>query len=199
MKIAATGLLVALMGCSGGPDLRDAHESVFIVDSPASGGTAVVVRVEGRRVFFLTARHVVDQDEGPYEIVGVGTAELAGKHPTLDAAMLVIEEAPEDRSFRALPMRFEPLQFGEKIYSLGYSGHDGPWLDEGRYSGGNRASLVVWFRGSGGPVLDAEGRIVGLSVSLDLWRHPQAWSPHPTAIDGHSYFLPLAQLDDWLR
>ncbi len=195
MKAAAAGLLVALTGCFGGPNLRDARESVFVVDTPTSGGTAFVVRVEGRRVFLLTARHVAASG-GPWTILGLGEAVLGGHHPTEDASILVVEEPRHVPS--ALPTRFEPLRFGEVLYSIGYSGPDGPWIDEGRYSGDDRATLTVWYRGSGGPVLDRDGRVVGLSVKLALYP-PPAWSPHPEGLNGHSYILPLSLLNGWLH
>ena len=125
----------------------------------------------------LTADHVIEQDEGIKVVLPDGTevgAKLAGRDPGSDLAVLRLEKSA------AKPAEPAPLaKIGELVLALGRPSPEGIEVSLGVVSamGGPvrtpRGSIDRFIRTdttpfpgfSGGPLVDAEGRVVGVNTS----------------------------------
>jgi len=125
----------------------------------------------------LTADHVVEQEEGIRVILPDGTetgAKLAGRDPGSDLAVLRLEKAA------AKPAQAAPeARVGELVLALGRPSPDGIEVSLGvvsamggpvRTHGGSidkfiRTDTTPFPGFSGGPLVDAEGRVVGINTS----------------------------------
>ena len=125
----------------------------------------------------LTADHVIEQEEGITVVLPDGTevgAKLAGRDPGSDLAVLRLEKAV------AKPAEPAPLaKIGELVLALGRPSPEGIEVSLGVVSamGGPvrtpRGSIDRFIRTdttpfpgfSGGPLVDAEGRVVGVNTS----------------------------------
>lgn len=141
-------------------------------------GSGIVWTSEGA---ILTADHVVERDEN-IRVALDGTvydAELAGRDPTTDLAVLKIKGA------NLVPARIadaKSLRQGNLVFAVGR-----PWGEESIVSGGIVSALGRFGRGnswgnfkeglihsdvtlypgfSGGPLADASGRVVGMNSSV---------------------------------
>ncbi len=142
-------------------------------------GTGVVWTSEGA---IVTADHVVEREEN-IRVVFDGTtyeAELAGRDPTSDLAVLKIKAssqlAPaEVADFKSLkqgnlvfavgrPWGDEPIVSAGIVSALGKFGRSNGW---GAFREGLIHSDVTLYPGfSGGPLADASGRVVGINSSV---------------------------------
>jgi len=150
-----------------------------------------VVRVDARRRhpasgivwsgdgLILTAHHVVRRDEE----IRVGLADgrelpatLIGRDPSTDLALLRVDAA---NLSAALWRAEESLGVGELVLALARPGHSvqaslgaisalgGAWrsLGGGKVSHYIRPDLVMYPGFSGGPLIDGEGKVIGLATS----------------------------------
>lgn len=153
-------------------------------DSQASVGSGFVVGQDG---LIVTNYHVVSQvalEPKDFRLRFIGADGRTGGLQILaidvrrDLALLrAVDEAKGTplRFERALSFRpaGEPLSKGDRIYSLGHP-HDVAFaIVEGNYNGLVERSFdpLIYYAGSinpgmsGGPVLDEQGRVVGVNVS----------------------------------
>ncbi len=138
----------------------------------------------------VTAYHVV-RGAGHVYVASGGSRNLAAVRridPVHDICVLSVEK------LEARPLAVRPsgqLQVGEAVAAIGHSGGGGLSLTTGavvqlhRFSGGEVIETTAPFTSgaSGGPLLDSEGRLVGLLVFRGM---------NGT---GHFYAAPV----DWLR
>jgi S1-C subfamily serine protease len=152
-------------------------QSVVRVDArrrhPASG---IVWSADG---LILTAHHVVRRDEGMRIGLADGTehpATLVGRDPSTDLALLRIEAG----DLAAAQWRDEAdLGAGELVLALGRPGQSvqaslgvisalgGAWRSRGggKVSHYIRPDLVMYPGFSGGPLIDGDGKVIGLATS----------------------------------
>ena len=164
--------------------------STELAEIVKSAGPAVV-RVEGRRRLpasgivwseggiVVTAHHVVERDEGLS--VGLGEdqkadAELVGRDPTTDLAVLRVEGIELSPAASA---RLDDLSVGHLVLALGRPGRTvqatlgiasalgTSWRTA---AGGSidrylQTDVVMYPGFSGGPLVDAKGKVLGLNTS----------------------------------
>lgn len=185
MRIATTLLL---LGACAPSSLKDASASVFLVNGNA---TAFVVRVDSKGVLLATAKHILKPTVTSYRVEGLGTARHYWSDPKRDLAFLLVEKPTR----RPRPIALGPApKLGDRLRVVGFGGIKyGKWISEGIYSGGTRVSASVWYGSSGGAVLDAEGRVVGVVVQIG-WYPRMHFTPHPIANPTQSIFVRLSEL-----
>ncbi len=176
-------------------------EVLVEVGPVASGvGTAFAIREDG---WWLTARHVVDACARVGVVVGRGAA-IAAKDVRVarfaDIALLRTEHAPAPL---ALDLDESTFRLGQSAFHMGYpQGNPGEaasrlmgrekliargrynleepvlaWAELGR-TGGLHGTLAGM---SGGPVLDAKGRVVGVTVAESA-RRGRIYTAAPSSI-----------------
>lgn len=151
-------------------------------DSQASVGSGFVVSEDGH---VITNYHVVSQaalEPASYRLRYASTDGRQGELQILDfdvrrdlALLKIVGDGLGEA--RAAPLRFrpvsQPLAKGDRIYSMG-NPHDVAFaVVEGNYNGLVERSFdeLIYYSGSinsgmsGGPVVDEEGRVVGINVS----------------------------------
>lgn len=169
------------------PSARDPRGIIEVPGrSGDAQGTAAVIDPRG---IWLTARHVA---EGCREVLVEGMdrwvrTRVASLHPQTDLAVLVTRGAPP-----ALPLGEGSLRLGQTGWAIGFpksvpSVVEGQLLGRARlgFSGRMRgeAAVTVWTERrrsppgdgplsgiSGGPLVDAEGRIIGVAVAATARR-----------------------------
>ena len=147
-------------------------------DSQASVGSAFVVSEQGH---VITNYHVISQfalEPDRYRLryattEGEGGAiELLDIDVRRDLALLRIKDFKPEGVLRFRPLE-QPLSKGDRIYSMG-NPHDVAFaVVEGTYNGLVERSFdpLIYYSGSinsgmsGGPVVDEDGRVVGVNVS----------------------------------
>ncbi|WP_374444290.1 serine protease [Stella sp.] len=156
-----------------------------IIEVPARGGNAQgTAAVIDSRGVWLTARHVA---EGCREVLVEGTdrwvrTRVAALHPQTDLAVLATRGAPP-----AFQLADGRLRLGQSGWAIGYpkgvpSVVEGQLLGRARLGFAGRmrgeAAVTVWTERrrtpsgdgplsgiSGGPLVDGEGRIIGVAVA----------------------------------
>src|SRR5579863_1537336 len=129
----------------------------------------------------ITANHALRRDEEITVVTGPGkstTASLIGRDPTTDLAVLRLQQAAENP--RGQWGNASRLRIGELVLALGrtwrgnivassgiISGLMGPWRT---WRGGEleqfiRPDLTLYPGFSGGPLVNAEGEILGLNTA----------------------------------
>ena len=154
----------------------------------AEKASASTVLVDGRRRMpasgiafakdlILTAHHVVERDEGIMVKLGSGedvAASLTGRDPGSDLAVLRLE-----RPVATLAEPAETSKIGQLVLALGRPSRDGFEASLGVISaiGGPirtphgslekylRTDAILFPGFSGGPLVDAEGKVAGLNTS----------------------------------
>jgi S1-C subfamily serine protease len=127
----------------------------------------------------VTADHVIERDEEITVGFEAGTeapAKLAGRDPGTDLAVLRVEQ----KDMKAIERRVEAMRVGEVVLAVGRPGPggamaslgivsalEGPWRTRrgGKIEGLIRTEATLYPGFSGGPLIDASGRMVGLNTS----------------------------------
>ena len=148
-------------------------------DSQSSTGSGFFVSADG---LIITNFHVASQlalEPDRYRAVAVAVdgkeapVQLLAFDVRHDLALLRLERPETGRGALAFRDRAMPLARGERIFSLGNPRDIGFAVTEGAYNGLAQRSFYprIFFGGtvnpgmSGGPVLDDQGRVVGVNVS----------------------------------
>ena len=184
-------------GCSLCDLARDKRGSVVRIQTPQGSGTGTVVSDRGR---LLTNAHVARR-LGPVWI-GTHDGELVrGRVVRLDRdedLALIQADAPWVL-WRPIQIAAEEAAPGSFATSIGYPAEDGWLVDHGRVEGllpaGGfadvsylQSDVAIFPGGSGGPLLDARGELVGLMTGR---RKGDA--------EGPSYARPAAALRRFLE
>lgn len=169
--------------------VRPATVSIINATTPGFG---VFISGDG---LILTNRHVVGDAE-TVVVRLINGAELSGRvlrrHAARDVALIKIER---DRT-PTLPLRIEPLGTSEEVYTLGSPDDPnlGGSVTRGMIFARQRGDLpvlqsdaTIYGGGSGGPLLDASGNLVGIASSS---------VPSPHQGNALNFFIPI---DDALR
>ena len=150
-------------------------------DSQASVGSGFLVSAQGH---LITNYHVVSQfatQPDRFRLVYVtsdgrqGALQLLGIDVVHDLALLrpVEDDAFKDRGALTLRSEQQPMQRGERIYSMGNPLDVGFAVLEGSYNGLVERAFIptIFFGGSlspgmsGGPALDEQARVIGINVA----------------------------------
>lgn len=173
------------------PEASALDPEILVEVGPASSGagTAFAISREG---WWLTARHVVDSCEQVGILVGGGVAaqvEVAAVADNADLALLKTERAPDPI---ALNLDEKAFRLGQIAFHLGFpQGAPGEaasrligrerLIAQGRYSldepilawaeVGRTRNLTGSLSGiSGGPVLNAKGEVIGVTLAESVRR-----------------------------
>lgn len=159
--------------------------------SAVEQGAASTVTVKARRRLpasgvawadgaILTANHVVERDEDISIVLPDGkevSASIAGRDPGSDLAVLKVEGARLALAERAPE---DSARVGHMVLAIGRPSSEGPMASSGvisaiggpwrTYAGGQvsgyiRADVTFYPGFSGGPLVDAAGRVVGINTS----------------------------------
>ncbi|MBT9260334.1 MAG: serine protease [Clostridiales bacterium] len=160
---------------------RDAQRAIALIATETSQGTGFNVAPQG---LFVTAAHVAQWCESCSVTVLWGPryrGTVMAEDDVLDVALLDLKGKPllAPGTLPALPLRAssEDLQPGDTIWVLGNPEDQLGVLTEGRFRGvypdprhGNVLILFVPVQHghSGSPVLDEEGRVVGMVIALGI-------------------------------
>jgi serine protease Do len=163
---------------------KKAEKSVVRIDTKQGLGTGFVVASSGKRHLILTNRHVLTVTEGIFFTKDTIPVEcrvtLNSQHeikgyfvglpvdPGLDMAFVLVETA----ELAPLPIRnFESLQVGEKVVAIGNPQALNFTVTDGIVSATRKKLLIqtnaaINPGNSGGPLLDEQGRVVGINTFI---------------------------------
>ncbi|MEM1450609.1 MAG: trypsin-like peptidase domain-containing protein [Planctomycetota bacterium] len=181
-RAAAAQVSLALQAASA-----DAALSVVQVESYANrrgrtrkvlDGSGVVVDEEG---LIVTNFHVVDGASSFRVVFTDGTrlsARLLGSDEDTDLAVLRVQS---DEALRAMPLRLDLPPVGELVLAVGnplslghtvtlgvVNGHGRSDLDIAQYENFIQTDAAINPGNSGGPLVDVQGRAVGITVAVGL-------------------------------
>jgi S1-C subfamily serine protease len=202
LTLAPTTLTIEL-GPQADP-VEAALDALWRIDSEGHSGSAAAIGCVplaggGYVVTFLTAGHVV-QDEDQFALRGEHRLAIAGKlrHPTLDVAVLAAQSpVPQP----VLQVR-SGLRQGEVVSAMGY-GLDSYELvvATGRF-GARVATMPMVWGCSGGPVVDAQGRLVGvvstMAQNTQLGVHTIGGGLQAMPLVGLTGTIPVTAFASWL-
>ncbi|MBP0021974.1 MAG: tetratricopeptide repeat protein, partial [Cyanobacteria bacterium SBLK] len=186
-----------------------------IADTPDGDeiGTGWVIKREENRIWVLTARHVIHHkqtrrisdnirvdfySEPPRDRVHRRQEAKLVTIPTeddLDLVLLEVVNPPED--VQPLPVLSQQMNRGDRIRIIGHPATGLPWtMVSGEISNRNRellqiAQTTVAAGNSGGPVLDEQGRVIGILIKVSNSNNPQ------TA--GFAFAYSLTHIEIWLK
>jgi S1-C subfamily serine protease len=165
-----TTLAAFLSACAHHPsaDLVPLHQATVLIEHAKGHGTGTILS----RHAVLTAYHVVQNDplavrffEGPS-----APGQVVWSDPVLDLALVGVE-VPD--GYPAPGLACEELHPGQHLVSIGHPTQS-RWVAVGGYLpaiepfGGGLVSLgfPIGLGTSGGPVFDADGRVVGVALAI---------------------------------
>lgn len=155
-----------------------------------ASGTPIEVR-DGE-LWLLTAKHVIDTPPTAWSAhtrrgdILLG-GRLVGKHPELDAAVMAFPLPEDYPTPPTLEIDADRLELGDTVWTAGWGGSVALWVTEALAQGSHRLSGASFFGDSGGAVLDAQGRVRGVTVGIG--------GPHRTH---QVWLLPIGDIWDWL-
>lgn len=135
--------------------------------------------IQWRKGVIVTAHHTIRREEDITVVVEGGKslkATLAGRDPSTDLAILKL---PEDASLSLAPFGDAPVKLGHFVLALGRSrsstlvasagivgGLSGEWQPRrgGRVDQHVRLDLELYPGFSGGPLVNAQGKVVGINT-----------------------------------
>jgi len=182
------------------PAVIEHANNTWCIESKHNKGSAfpIASRFDGSlwHTLFLSAGHCQDKTTKVY-IFECGDQTVFGKlrsaHKSLDAGLW---EVISDKAIPVLPLSWDLLPFGARLYMSGYPLGRHLALSDGFQSadfGWMTADLVPG--NSGGPVMDDKGRVIGVATSyaaitLEGQSHPL---PHVSG------YTPLFLVQPWLE
>lgn len=209
MKYGAAALLVVASACCAPrpaipwnlAPVAEAERVWRVVCSDGTFGTGFPIRCVARSdgtflVDLLTARHVARDGQGnpypSYRALRSGGPEMTfqslREHETWDAS-IVSFSSPEWVLPHELDRR--PLRVGTRVWHSGYQlGHF--TITDGYVTAWNRVTSPTAPGGSGGPVLDRHGRVVGVVVRMRYSTQLGAAVLHLVQV------VPIMAIADWL-
>jgi S1-C subfamily serine protease len=177
-------------------------------------GTGWIVKREGNQAWLVTNRHVVQRygevskaleiefySEPPHNIqrlrLPAEVVQCTSAEDSLDLAVLKITGIPEDIQAMAMVSSRPPR--GLKVKIIGHPTTGDPWsLVSGEIVGANSLQLPIDANvaegNSGSPVLDEEGRVVGIIFSVK----PFDSKSETVATGGFSYAYPASMIREKL-
>lgn len=159
-----------------------AQPAVVRVAVPGGVGSGFIVDSDG---YIVTNNHVVESGLGAVEVtLADGSrypAEVVGTDPRVDIAVLKIETGHELPALELADL--DTVNVGEDVVAIGYAldlsdGRGDPSVTRGIISGKNRTiptnqilgavqtDAAINHGNSGGPLLDYQGRVVGVNTAL---------------------------------
>lgn len=150
--------------------ITQAVNKTVMIKAGNSRGTGFFLKYKGK-FYLLTNNHVIDgnEDKVTYFTGQKGIdSKVLYTDSELDVALLKIEGIPKKYFVFA---SYDPRDF-QQIFSVGFSSTYPYVIREGRIIGNMKKGLVInsniHFGDSGGPLLDSEGRLLGIIYAKDL-------------------------------
>lgn len=156
-------------------------KALLLNDQEANGGSGFVVEQGGRK-YVVTNAHVVAADPASAAIYSLNRTRyqmrLAGLDTLWDLAVLAFEDPGPGPEIRALEFRTAEIRLGESVYAIGNPLSEFPFsVVPGIIGGKNRrdpdltgqfgflqsTATLIWGN-SGGPLVDADGRVTGINT-----------------------------------
>lgn len=185
------------MGFRGAPaDL--AYAKMLDLSGASGSGSGFIIRRDDRN-FVITNAHVIEQAADKDGAIYVFTinrnkykAKVVGGDSFYDIALLEFIDAP-GAEISSLELRSEAAHIGEPVYAIGNPLGEYPYsVSEGIISAKNRVrggltgkfgflqttATVIWGN-SGGPLVDAQGRVVGINSQIAFAQqgNQSIWQP----------------------
>ena len=179
-----------------------------LMDPDGGGATAFPIhQVENEdgsyTIWFLTAAHVTRGGENQDWSAVLRSERVlfrgrhTFRHDYLDAAVVTFTST---EPVTLLHVDGRRPEFGEKVWTAGYPMLQGPFITEGIVSGEGMLSTEVYmtssnayYGNSGGPVIDSNGRVVGIIEAV-------GWDPFSDTIIPHMvWFVGTAHVVEWLE
>jgi S1-C subfamily serine protease len=165
---------------SAAPDLDMLRRNAVMIGTGAGHGSGFFI---GDKGYILTNDHVVGDADRVRVVTAGGRHKLVGevlrRDAARDVALIRIEDMPQDFHPVLLPVRRDIPRVGEDVYAIGapFSEKDlqdtvtkgivSAFRPDDRWDRQSfiQADVTIHPGNSGGPLLDAHGNIIGLSVA----------------------------------
>jgi S1-C subfamily serine protease len=176
-----------IFGAAGTSPLDTAYRRILdLADAKASGSGFVIS--SGGKKYVVTNAHVVERSLGP-EAIAVYTMDqtrytmkLAGGDSFYDIALLEFAGAQPGKDVPALGFRETEPRIGEIVYAIGnplgkypnsvtngiIGGKSRTFSDLTGRLGYLQSSATITWGNSGGPLVDSEGRVVGVNTRIEV-------------------------------
>jgi len=191
-------VVVTLSACAAAPsNLETLNQSTVLVEHAKGHGTGTIV---GPRAV-LTAHHVVQ--ESPLQVTFFAgqstTGSVVWENPAYDLALIEVD-VPE--GYPVPDWSCADLKPGQHLVSVGHPTQS-RWVAVGGYlpqseSVGDMGLVAMGFPiglgTSGGPVFDAEGRVVGVALAILAERNPASAAYDRYQDSGIGLMLPATSI-----
>lgn len=183
--------------------MEQSRKAAVLVSAGVGHGSGFFISKEGH---ILTNQHVVGSAEKVRIETAGKKAELIGtvlrRNKVRDVALIKLDDLPDDLDIVTLPLRKDWPKVGEDVYAIGtplsrrklqdtvtrgiISAHRKDFRIFGTRVNLLQADVTIHGGNSGGPLLDANGNIVGITVASRIYgvNNPA---------DGLNYFIPIGE------
>ena len=186
--LAMSGLapVAAIAGPQPAADLSEAFASTVIVETAGGSGSGVAIGPTQ----IITANHVV-AEAGAVRITDAqgreARADVTARDDVRDLALLTTDP----HGLAPVAVREEPVSVGEQVYAAGAPLGDYVQLTSGIVSAVIESGGVAEVQtdaavnpgNSGGPLLDAQGRLVGIVVTKSEDREGVGWATAASEVE----------------
>lgn len=181
--------------------LESLKKAVVMIEAGRSHGSGFFITGQGH---MLSNAHVVG-NAVRVRVVTSGKkeklkAEVLRVDRRRDVALLKLEEIPEDLKIKVLPVRFDEPKVGETVYAIGapqykklqdtvskgiVSAHRYDRREKQPYI---QADVDIYGGNSGGPLLDGQGNLIGMSA--------KGFLVSADTFGGLNWFIPISEALD---
>lgn len=166
--------------------VADAQKSVVVIQMGGSSGSGFLISDSG---YILTNHHVVDGKKNVRIVFSDGSkieGQVLRSDAKQDVALVQIASTP----FRGLALRTEDLPVGSDVYAIGAPKGMQGTVSKGVVSSYRENKRGRWLQSdtsvnpgnSGGPLVDAQGRVVGIC----------SWGLRGDGTQGLNFFIPIS-------